>query len=183
MIKSKENDLINDIVHPEVIDIANILHKIGLNVFVIGARSLIMLGVNIGRETKDWDLVVDKVFTTELRDKLTGILRKSGYKVQWRKWGLLLENDIHVDINYAPLTLDEEFIKRSIRIGVNLRVPSLEDLVILKLMSGERKDIADLKKILLQSWNSLDKEYLDNRLIQTGLEREFEKILKRMKLK
>ncbi len=80
--------------------------------------------------------------------------------MQWRKWGLLVEDDIHVVINYAPLTLDEEFVRRSRVLGENILLPSLEDIAVLKLMSGERKDYEDLKRILHQEWHRLDKEYL-----------------------
>ena len=93
-----------------------------------------------------------------------------------------MENDIRIDINYAPLTLDDDFIERSRRLVGNIYLPSLEDLIILKLMSSERKDIGDLKRILRQSWNKLDKQYLHRRARQAGLERELEKLLKRLGL-
>lgn len=128
-----------------------------------------MDGVDLGRVTRDWDVAVDKPFIPELRDAITRELRSKGFKVQWRKWGLLVENDIHVDINYAPLTLDKEFVERSRILTGNILLPSLEDIVILKLMSGERKDIADLKRILSQAWRRVDKEYLYKRARQAGL--------------
>ncbi len=127
-------------------------------------------------------IVIDKPFTTELRDAITRELRSKGFKVQWRKWGFLVEDGIHIDINYAPLTLDEEFMNRSHVVAENLLLPSLEDLVVLKLMSGERKDIDDVKKILSQAWHMLDKEYLYKRVQQAGLERELKKTLRRLKL-
>ncbi len=55
---------------------------------------------------------MDKPFTLQLRDTLIRELRSSGFKVQWRKWGPLVKDGIHIDINYAPLTLDEEFRER-----------------------------------------------------------------------
>jgi hypothetical protein len=163
--------------------IARILGELGIRVLIIGARSLVMHRVNLGRETRDWDVTLDKPFTPELRDAITRELRSRGFKVQWRKWGLLVEDDIHVDINYAPLTLDEEFIMRSKKIADNLYLPSLEDIIILKLMSGERKDITDLKRILNQEWHLLDKEYLYKRARQAGLEKELNKLTRRLGLK
>ncbi len=53
-----------------------------------------------------------------------------------------------------------------------LMIPSIEDLAILKLMSGEKKDLSDLKKILHQAWHRLDREYLYRRASQAGLEKE-----------
>ncbi len=119
-----------------------------MEVFIIGARSVIVHGVELGREIHDWNIAIDKSFTPELRDAITRELRSRGFKVQWRKWGFLVEDDIHVDINYAPLILDNEFIERSTKLGSNIALPSLEDIVVLELMSGERRDIEDLKKIL-----------------------------------
>ncbi|MCE4603102.1 MAG: hypothetical protein F7B18_07955 [Desulfurococcales archaeon] len=136
----------------------------------------------MGRETRDWDITIDKPFIPGLRDAITRELRSRGFKVQWRKWGLLVEDGIHIDINYAPLILDDEFIKRSREIAENILLPSIEDIVILKLMSGERKDIDDVKKILAQAWFRLDKEYLYMRAQQTGLERELKKVLRRIGL-
>ena len=168
--------------HPTFLLLSRLLAGLGLKIFVIGARSLMAHGVELGRETRDWDVVIDKPFTPEMRDAITRELRSRGFKVQWRKWGFLVENDIHVDINYAPLTLDEEFVHRSRRLAENLFLPSLEDIIVLKLMSGERKDIADLKKILSQVWHRLDREYLYSRARQAGLEEELIKLLGRLGL-
>ncbi|HWQ16817.1 MAG TPA: DUF6036 family nucleotidyltransferase [Sulfolobales archaeon] len=162
--------------------VANILSSLGLRIFIIGARGIMIHGVDLGRETRDWDLAIDRYPTLELRDKITETLRSSSYKVQWRKWGFLVEDDIHIDINYAPLTLDEEFIARSTELERGILLPSLEDMVVMKLMSGERKDLDDLKKILSSKWQELDKHYLYRRAKQAGLERELEKLVRRLRL-
>ncbi|BES80578.1 hypothetical protein [Pyrodictium abyssi] len=96
-----------------VLQIAELLGNIGLRVYIIGARALMLHGVGLQRETRDWDVTITAPFTRELRDRITGMLRSKGFKVQWRKWGLLVEDDIHVDINYAPLILDEEWEARA----------------------------------------------------------------------
>ena len=150
--------------------------------FIIGARSVMVYGVDLGRETRGWDVAVDKPFTPELRDAITRELRSRGFKVQWRKWGLLVEDDIHVDINHAPLTLDDEFIRRSRALVENILLPSLEDIVVLKLMSGERKDITGLKRIPSQAWHKLDREYLYKRARQAGLEKELGRLVRRLGL-
>jgi len=182
MLKSKEGR--EPSIHPTVKYISKLLGKeLGVAVYIIGARSLAIHKVDIGRETRDWDITIDKPFTPVLRDKITKILRSRGFKVQWRKWGFLVENDIHIDINYSPLIMDEEFKARSHRVADNLFLPSIEDIVVLKLISGERKDINDLKKILMQSWNRIDKEYLYKRVKQAGLLKELEKIIRRLHLR
>jgi len=168
--------------HPTLLLISEMLGELGLKVFIIGARSIVIHGLDLGRETKDWDIAVDKPFTPDLRDKITNLLRMKGFKVQWRKWGFIVADDIHVDINYAPLTLDKEFLERCRAIAKNILLPCVEDLIVLKLMSGERKDIDDVKKILQQAWHKLNKEYLYKRVREAGLEKELEKILKRLEM-
>ena len=180
LYKSSTDDVVA--LHPTLLLLSRLLAGLGLKVFVIGARSLMVYGVELGRETRDWDVAIDKPFTPEMRDAITRELRYRGFKVQWRKWELLVENDIHIDINYTPLTLDEEFINRSRRLAENIFLPSLEDVIVLKLMSGERKDIADLKKILSQVWHRVDREYLYSRVRQAGLEKELRKLLERLGL-
>jgi len=170
-------------IHGTLVKVSRVLAGLGLRVFIIGARSAYIHGVDLGRETKDWDIAVDKPFTPELRDRITEALRAIGFKVQWRKWGFLVEDDIHVDINYAPLTLDEEFVSRSRPVAENILLPCVEDIVVLKLMSGERKDIDDVKKMLQQTWHRLDREYLYRRARQAGLERELERIVRRLGLR
>ena len=172
-----------DSIHPTLLLVARVLAGLGLKVFIIGARSVMVHGIDLGRETRDWDIAIDKPFTPELRDAITRELRSRGFKVQWRKWGLLVEDDIHIDINYAPLILDKEFVDRSKIVAGNILLPSIEDIVILKLMSGERKDIDDVKRILSQTWHMLDKEYLYRRARQAGLEEELWRILRRLGLK
>ena len=169
-------------IHSTLLLISRILAGLRLKVFIIGARSIMIHGVDLGRETRDWDIAIDKPFTPELRDAITRELRSRGFKVQWRKWGFLVEDDIHIDINYAPLILDREFIDRSRVVTENILLPSIEDIVVLKLMSGEKKDIDDVKKILAQAWHRLDKEYLYKRARQAGLERELRKVLRRLGL-
>ena len=173
----------HDFIHPTLLDIIKLLNMLNVRVFLIGARSIAIHNIDIGRETQDWDITIDKPFTQEIRDRITRTLRNRGFKVQWRKWGFLVDNDIHVDINYAPITLDHEFIERSRRIYENLFVPSLEDLIILKLMSGERKDIDDLKKIIHQAWGSLDRDYLYRRARQAGLDKRLDRIVSRLGLR
>ncbi|WP_243678737.1 hypothetical protein [Vulcanisaeta distributa] len=69
----------------------------------------------ISRETSDWGgLTIDKPFSIEVRDVVTRELRGGlgGFSVQWRRWGgfYVDAGAVHIDINYMPLTLDEEFM-------------------------------------------------------------------------
>jgi len=67
--------------------LSRILAGLGVRVFVIGARSIMIYGIDLGRETRDWDVAIDKPFTPELRDSITRELRSRGFRVQWRKLG------------------------------------------------------------------------------------------------
>ncbi|MGC9170892.1 MAG: DUF6036 family nucleotidyltransferase [Thermoproteus sp.] len=155
--------------------VVEICRSMGYRVFLIGARALEFYG--LVRQTADWDLAIDQPFTVEVRDRLTEALRGVGYSVQWRKWGLYVDAEgVHVDINYAPLILDDEFVSRCREAG-GLLIPSPEDLAVLKLASGERKDIEDLKKLLRLP---LDLSYLRRRALQAGLEKELERIWRRV---
>jgi len=114
----------------ELREAIEIVSSLGVKAYVVGARSLIIQGIELGRETENWDLILSSPYTIHLRDSLTSEFRKRGFSVQWRKWGLLVEkNKVHIDINYAPLTLDQEFEERS-KVIQGLALPSLEDLVL-----------------------------------------------------
>ncbi len=106
----------------------------------------------VGRRAIGGGLTIDKPFSIEVRDVVTRELRGGlgGFSVQWRRWGgfYVDASAVHIDINYMPLTLDEEFISRSRALGGDVLVPSIEDLIILKLMSGEDKDVEDVKRLL-----------------------------------
>ena len=76
-------------IHSTLLLVSRVLAGLGLRVFIIGARSVMIHGLDLGRETRDWDVAIDKPFTPELRDAITKELRSRGYKIQWRKWGFL----------------------------------------------------------------------------------------------
>ncbi len=73
------------LLHPTLRRIVKLLNSLGLRVFIIGARSIMIHGVDLGRETRDWDIAIDRPFVPELRDEITRLLRGMGYRVQWRK--------------------------------------------------------------------------------------------------
>ena len=85
-----------------------------------------------------------------------------------------------MDINYMPLTLDDEFIARSRALGEVL-VPSIEDLIILKLMGGEDKDIEDVKRLLRLP--NLDIDYLVRRARAAGVDKDLLRVARRVGLR
>ena len=163
----------------EVLTIVSVLRRLGFRVFLIGARALAYYG--IVRGTGDWDFTIDRPFSVEVRDSVTRVLRGLGFSVQWRRWGFYVDaGAVHVDINYMPLTLDDEFIARSKALGEVL-VPSIEDLIILKLMGGEDKDIEDVKKLLRLP--NLDIDYLVRRARAAGVDKDLLRVARRVGLR
>ncbi|MFA4700352.1 nucleotidyltransferase [Pyrococcus kukulkanii] len=167
-----------------LIKLLEVLERFGAKAYLIGARALIMYGV-LSRTTKDVDIMITIEDIRVLRDELTKELRKKGFNVQWRAWGLLVrdkETGLEIDINTPMLILDEEFERRSKAIARNLYLPSLEDLIVTKLMSLERKDYEDIKEIF-KIYRKIDFEYLCRRIVQANLKREFNRIAGRLKVR
>ncbi len=164
----------------ELSEILRILEELNAKAYLIGARALLMHSV-ISRTTKDIDLMITVENLNVLRGELTELLRKAGFTVQWRSWGLLVrsKSGLEIDLNTPMLILDEEFEKRSMKIERNLYLPSLEDLIVTKLMSLERKDYSDIKEIFRLTKN-IDFEYLCKRINKANLRRDFNRIAKRV---
>ena len=158
--------------------VVEVLKAEGLEVYLIGARAMAFYGVV--RETRDWDLMIDAPYTPQLRDRLTRRLRELGLDVRWSWWGFSVEgpHGVHIDINYAALPVDDEFRRRANSYGI-FKVPSVEDLVVMKLM-GREKDLKDAVKLLrLVS----DFEYLRRRAEEAGLLKELKKAAARAGVK
>lgn len=74
---------------------------------------------------------------------------------------------LKVDIIFAVLPYEEEAIKRAVvrKIGnAKVKICSLEDLIIHKIISERPKDIEDVKKILAKQKNKIDRRYLDPKI-------------------
>jgi predicted nucleotidyltransferase len=82
-------------------------------------------------------------------------------------WRILCKVNDHesiIDFILADQDFLENILKRSLTLnfmGIDLKVVSLEDLVLLKSISDRDQDKADLKKILYNSDNQIDREYLN----------------------
>ncbi len=164
----------------ELGEVIEVLEAVGARAYLIGARALLMYGV-ITRTTKDIDIMITVEDLKTLRDTLTKELRKRGFMVQWRSWGLLVKSKrgLEIDLNTPMLLLDEEFQGRARRVYRNLYIPSLEDLIITKLMSLERKDYGDIKEVFKFA-GKIDFDCLCRRVQQANLKREFNRIAKRI---
>lgn len=51
--------------HLTLLLLSKALAGLGVKVFIIGARSIMVHRVHVGRETRDWDVAIDKAVHTE----------------------------------------------------------------------------------------------------------------------
>jgi len=74
-----------------------------------------------------------------------------------------LSNDYNIDFIISSIELEREAITRS-RIlnvhGVSARFPTPEDLILLKVIPGRPKDMADAESIVIRYSGELDRNYL-----------------------
>ncbi|WXG42363.1 MAG: DUF6036 family nucleotidyltransferase [Candidatus Freyarchaeum deiterrae] len=161
-------------------ELLKILEEFNYNAYLIGARALALHGF-LHRTTKDIDIMVSVSDVKELRGKITETLRKRGFNVQWRSWGLLVKTSsgYEIDVNGPLLIYDDEFHTLSKQIHRNLYLPSIEDLIVTKLMALGRRDYEDLKDVLEKA-EKIDYNRLCKRVNEAGLLKEFNKLSKRL---
>ena len=83
---------------------------------------------------------------------MTGALR-----LRWR--------GLHTDIIFASTEFEQSAFARKRRVRIadrSVHVPSPEDLVLLKLVPGRKKDLFDVESILLRHRGKLDRKYLEH---------------------
>jgi predicted nucleotidyltransferase len=126
------------------------------------------------RATMDIDLVI-KVNETEMENLIRKFENKFKSIIPHKKpmifnkikiWRIVCKINTHesiIDFILADSEYLKNVLKRSISIdftGYNLKIISLEDLIILKLISGRDQDKADLQKISLVASEQIDLEYI-----------------------
>jgi hypothetical protein len=161
-------------------ELLKVFEEFNYYAYLIGARALILHGL-LHRTTKDIDIMVTVSDVKELRGKIAEALRKRGFNVQWRVWGLLVKTSggYEIDVNGPLLIYDKEFHAFSKQIYGNLYLPSLEDLIVTKLMAFGRRDYEDLKDVLGKA-EGIDYNRLCKRIREAGLLNEFNKLSKRL---
>jgi len=161
-------------------EIINYFKEQGIKIILIGIRSAYYSGIPIFELTQDLDISIPTTLNY-MKKTVTQDLRKRGFIIQWRTWGLIAKKDgERIDISLTPITFDEQFLKRA-KTTKGLIIPSIEDLIVLKLIAYRRKDIRHLKKIIRQR-KRLDYNYLMIRVREAGLEKRYIKLMKRLKM-
>ena len=138
-------------------DVLRTIHKSGARVLLIGRRALIVLGVPV--MTADFDLWVAFEDVEKLNDAFHGIDHFPNHEPQVaRERGrYVLENDHHVDVMVARAKSSPEgdaldflsaWTRRQTIValpGVEIFLPSIDDLILTKRWASRAKDIADIQ--------------------------------------
>ncbi len=173
----------------EVIDaIGYVKQNFAKDSFVIGIRAMYDQGVPFYRGTEDID--VYSPISVEQRNKLAKYLEKKYPRTSstWRDFGLVIKfpTGYELDVNRSLDYMDahyEEMKGRVVRIDemVKVYVPPIEDLIILKLISGRKKDMRDLKHALRTG--KYDKGILMEKVRYVNLEKKLINLAARVGVK
>jgi len=152
-------------------------------VYLIGIRAMFERGVPLWRFTDDFDVYAP--LTIQERDKIISFVREKyeGAKHVWSKFGFGLDFDPigHIDVNIVPPAVyDESWEKEAIEInGVQVFLPPLEDIIVLKLLSPRRKDAKDVGVALKLGKEKINLEKLKAKAEKAGVSKKLTKIAKR----
>ena len=116
----------------------------------------------------DVDIVIEKKDLPDFLNKA----KKAGFDVPVKRciksaeqMGIfqISSGDYHIDFIIASTDLETQACARRKAIqlhGIKAFFPTPEDLILLKLIPGRAKDIADVEGLITRHGNKLDKEYL-----------------------
>jgi len=156
---------------------------IGKKVYLIGIRAMFERGIPLWRFTDDFDIYTP--LTPEEREKTIDYVREKyeGAKHVWSRFGFGLDFEPigHIDVNIIPPDiLDESWEEEAIEINeVQVFLPPLEDLLVLKLLSPRRKDAKDIGVALRLGREKINLGRLKARAEKVGVPKKLMKIAKR----
>lgn len=143
----------------EVIDFLRDIHEAGVRYLLIGRQSIIAYGGPV--QTMDYDIYVDN--SDENIDLLLKIAKKFDLYPSLpqeeikKNFKFRLENDVAVDVFCAKhfsigkgkkLSFNDLYDKRNVaegETGLQINLPSIDDLLALKKIASRPKDIEDIK--------------------------------------
>ena len=148
--------------------IVTFLNKGKYKYFVIGGIAAGTLGEPRITGDVDIDIIISKKEVGHFLDKAeeAGFLFSKALCIESvRRTGVfqIRYGDYHIDFLVASTALETTAFER--RIGIRIYgtkgfFPTPEDLILLKLVPGRAKDIADVEGLIARHGNTLDKEYL-----------------------
>lgn len=155
-----------------LIEIASFLNRIKTPYMVIGGLANIFWGQP--RSTFDVDITISvpEPEIAKTIKRLSGsfkVLTKVplSFVKDTRVLPLETKNGYRIDLIFALLPYEEEAIKRATKKRVNrhwVRVCSIEDLIIHKIISTRNKDIEDVRQILSDQKKKIDRKYLEPKI-------------------
>lgn len=95
-------------------------------------------------------------------------------------WDDKKKKTIGVDVFFSVGEWQAEAIKRRVSakiVGNDVWIPSLEDLILFKLIGGREKDILDLEGIFDRSLSKVDWSYLNQWIRKLGLKDDFGQVM------
>lgn len=144
------------------------LNKEKVDYIIIGGIAVGIWGEPRATGDVDVDIILDKNEVEEFLDKL----KKQGFTVSKKEClkGVKTTGtfqvriaDCHIDFIIASIELEKEAMrrKRIIKLhGADAKLPTPEDLILLKIIPGRPKDIADAESIAIKNSGKLDRKYL-----------------------
>ena len=148
--------------------IVTFLNGGGYNYILIGGIAASTIGEARVTVDVDVDIVIRKEDLPDFLNKA----KKAGFNVPVKKciesakqMGIfkISSGDYHIDFIIASTDLETQACARrkTIRLhGFKAFFPTPEDLILLKLIPGRAKDIADVEGLIARHGNKLDMEYL-----------------------
>ncbi|NVM30747.1 MAG: hypothetical protein HWN65_18040 [Candidatus Helarchaeota archaeon] len=163
-----------------------IQNKLKKNVYLIGIRAMYERGVPAYRLTEDFD--IHTPLTKEERDEIIDYVRDHYKKAKhvWRKFGFGLDfypigRLHHMDVNIiSPLIFDSSWEEEEVEInGVNIFLPPLEDLIILKVLSPRKKDQKDVGVALRLALKKINIDLLLRKAEKVRVEAKLKRLAKK----
>jgi hypothetical protein len=142
-------------------------------VYLIGVRALFERGIPVWRFTDYFDVYTP--INVDERDKIIEYVRDKYEKSKhvWSKFGFALDFEPigHIDVNIvSPGIFDDSWEEDAIRIyDVNVFLPPLEDILVMKLLSPRAKDRKDVGVALRLGKNKIDFERLKMKAEKAGV--------------
>jgi len=157
--------------HPSVFEPAlRFLNSSGATYVLVGGIPAGILGEP--RFTDDVDALVflptddvDTFLRSARRSKAKGLGRNASAKIRKHRFLRLWIGGDQLDVLVASSLHEFEMMTRRRWVdwgGVSVAIPSPEDMILLKLMSGRVQDWLDAKAIQIRHGSKLDKDYLES---------------------
>ena len=145
--------------------LGRVMAEQGWRWFVFGAQAVVAHGRP--RLTADVDVTVDLAGASHAA--LVSVLAPHGFTLRFaltpehlaetRLLPMIHRSGVPLDLVIAAPGLDEEFLERARPAdlgGVEVPVVSAEDLIVMKILAGRRKDVEDVRGVLAHQAGRLD---------------------------